>query len=509
MIVNMSMILDGIGKILACEKGPSYSAAEIVEKVSFLREDTDTSAKKNTAYLTSVSTRLCEEKCIPSENLIVIVREANTSELPNCALVIISEKPSKAVLELIQGVLADYQRWVEMLWHHMMGNSTIEELVECCHEKLQNPIIVMDSSMKMLSYSVNDVMEDHHWEEVKRKGYLGSRNPMSKYIPILLDHLEKNDDPYQYFDNSEHFMTAKSVKVNSLRVGIIFVMSKHHIITDGEVSCLKYFGDIMALFMREKKMMFSNMVQKYGALIIEILNNELHDEEEIRNRLLYLNWELKQNMFIVVIQTMNEYLTGAMLQKFRDDIVMFIPDCRAAIYQSDVVVFLNHNGKDPIPSKELLILKNYLHDNNLVAGISEPSESITNMRKLYRQAQAAIRIGERIDSKHTIYFYKVYLEYNIIDTCLQHGEAEDFIHPCIRLLQKYDTENNTSLWPTLSQFLKNDGNQLQTAKDLFIQRASLLYRLRKIEKICDVDIWDRHTLHYLQLSNMFLEYAKT
>ena len=65
-----------------------------------------------------------------------------------------------------------------------------------------------------------------------------------------------------------------------------------------------------------------------------------------------------------------------------------------------------------------------------------------------------------------------------------------FSHPAVKILMKYDEENRTELSKTLYQYLLCGENVVRTAKELFIHRNSLMYRLDKIHQLTGADISD-------------------
>lgn len=71
-----------------------------------------------------------------------------------------------------------------------------------------------------------------------------------------------------------------------------------------------------------------------------------------------------------------------------------------------------------------------------------------------------------------------------------------------KLLQlKYKSEESqTQLYQTLRCYLENHQNVTQTARELFIHRSTLLYRLDRIHEIIRSDYSDPDELLYLLLS---------
>ncbi len=73
------------------------------------------------------------------------------------------------------------------------------------------------------------------------------------------------------------------------------------------------------------------------------------------------------------------------------------------------------------------------------------------------------------------------------------------------LLKKYDDNNKTDLYHTAKVYLELERNVLQTAKELYIHRSTLFYRLERIRKIAGIDFEDSRERLTLRLSFYILE----
>ena len=69
-------------------------------------------------------------------------------------------------------------------------------------------------------------------------------------------------------------------------------------------------------------------------------------------------------------------------------------------------------------------------------------------------------------------------------------------------LEEYDHANGTFLQETLLAYYMNGFNSAKTAEALFIHRNSLVYRLKKIEELLEIEISDY--MEYLDLLNCIL-----
>ncbi len=81
-------------------------------------------------------------------------------------------------------------------------------------------------------------------------------------------------------------------------------------------------------------------------------------------------------------------------------------------------------------------------------------------------------------------------------------EVLDYCNNKLYKLEEYDHANGTFLQETLLAYYMNGFNSARTAKALFIHRNSLIYRLKKIEELLEIEITDY--MEYLDLLNCIL-----
>ena len=70
-------------------------------------------------------------------------------------------------------------------------------------------------------------------------------------------------------------------------------------------------------------------------------------------------------------------------------------------------------------------------------------------------------------------------------------------------------KNNTELYHTLKVYLEHERNSLQTARELFIHRSSLTYRLERIQKLTKIDLDNPKDRLLLQLCFLLQEKDQT
>ena len=78
-------------------------------------------------------------------------------------------------------------------------------------------------------------------------------------------------------------------------------------------------------------------------------------------------------------------------------------------------------------------------------------------------------------------------------------------HERLLFLQEHDDSSGSDYMRTLRCYLDNHCNVVQTARELFIHRSTLLYRLEKIKEILESDLSSPDEILYLMLSFRFID----
>lgn len=86
-----------------------------------------------------------------------------------------------------------------------------------------------------------------------------------------------------------------------------------------------------------------------------------------------------------------------------------------------------------------------------------------------------------------------------VRTIAQSANLRAFIHPMLRRLQEYDQAHSTALLHTLCVYLLQEQNLHATARQLFIHRNTLVYRLQ-------LDLDDAAVRNVLRTGCILLEY---
>ena len=107
-----------------------------------------------------------------------------------------------------------------------------------------------------------------------------------------------------------------------------------------------------------------------------------------------------------------------------------------------------------------------------------------------------------------IHWFPRYTLQYIYNMLTENSELGHLYSPIYYRLEQYDKENGTSYLETLRVYLNCRMNTVQAAKELFIQRSTMIYRLKRIREIGDTDLENTDELLHLYLTFSIIEREK-
>lgn len=139
-----------------------------------------------------------------------------------------------------------------------------------------------------------------------------------------------------------------------------------------------------------------------------------------------------------------------------------------------------------------------LHGFDLQIGIGQVQDNVLKLNFSFEEAQEAIRLGKSIYKERSIFHFDDFMVYNLLGQLSKHDMLK-FYQSTIEVLVDNDRENQTNLVETLDMYFLCQGNIADASKNLFIHRNTLIYRLDKISGILGLDMKNSEVALGIQL----------
>lgn len=160
--------------------------------------------------------------------------------------------------------------------------------------------------------------------------------------------------------------------------------------------------------------------------------------------------------------------------------------CVSFRFNHSVVAIVNLTKSDLTGEQFKTELRQIVVDIKCVAGVSDSFTEMMELKGYYRQAQAALDLGERFSREDVFSFRDLIVEF-CVNQVLNDIQPAHLIDPGIFKLLHHDEEHGSDLFQTLDTFMRCNCSIAKACTLLYMRRNSLTYRLNKIRSIAGID----------------------
>lgn len=246
-----------------------------------------------------------------------------------------------------------------------------------------------------------------------------------------------------------------------------------------------------------------------------LLSGKVKSEQEIEPLCLQNHFDFKKNRLCMVLRIPEyEDMTIAKRRAFERKVFSLFDDTLEVpadsmirtVFQTHFVLFFYLNGK--VTQKEASAygmqisekLVHVLHKKNIIVsiGISKCAAGASTIYNCYTQALQSLEIGCLLHPKENTFSYFKDQIYHLLVKHYTSSELQELYNEHLGILEQYDKENEAELMLTLSTYLKCFGNITQTAKELFIHRNTMFYRLDQIKSLLHIDFENENDIYQIR-----------
>ena len=218
-----------------------------------------------------------------------------------------------------------------------------------------------------------------------------------------------------------------------------------------------------------------------------------------------LHWGKSDKLTCIRLQTQTDSATLVMEHVLHSDLFRTFPNSYILFEGTRQCVIVNISRSGAMLSQIHHSLAPLCRDYCLYAGISSPVFGPGELYMAYQQAETALAQAFRLKNERWIIpFSECALEY-ILGSVQTPLPFVQLAAPELRLLREHDTRTGTQYFETLRTFLLLERDIPRTAEALIIHRTTLLYRLKKIRALTELNLDNPWQRLYLTLSLWILE----
>lgn len=404
---------------------------------------------------------------------------------------------------LIQDVFDFYDSWFENIYY-FATHMDFDSIVKSCELFIGNPLLLLDSDYKVIAMSQNygpDDVDDewrylceHGFSSVKAVQFLNERKQLNRS-----DYLDDKPKIHQQI-LEERGCVNMSLKIISGNIicGSLVLMQKDRLFNDGDRTVLRILSDILSPYI--SKLNFNNTYKWGSSVFSKLLMGTEYDADALRMQLQYYGWKEDENYQLMLIGYRLSAVDDTMVRLLRSCILQVLPFSVVEIVEQQVIVIVNERKSEM--KQRLKSLKEVAERNRLYILRSLSFEHITYLNYAYDQIMA---MENYIDVQAAELFYsfeKIAVKYLL--TADGMNRKIYAAHPCIRNAWNNPDQRERENLESLCVYLENNRSMADTARDLYVARNTLVYRIRKVSEKLGIDFDDRDLRLYVLLSLQIL-----
>ena len=239
-------------------------------------------------------------------------------------------------------------------------------------------------------------------------------------------------------------------------------------------------------------------LENKGAYYTHLLSNYLRsdriaslDGEEARLRFKVAGYNLKHFKYVVYFRMDEESFTIREVQSIAARIRKELPNAIFFIEGGNVTYLLSVD--EFIETEDLgAKVDQYVHDSvlnqtSVRVGISSAFTNMSDMRRHFEQAQAAIQVGRVLNRSQSVYTYNNYRLPYMFSHLSQDIDYSMYLYPPLMGLIERDSSKGTQLAYTLYEYLCDPEHPAEVCKKLGIHKNTLYFRLNKAKEFMHHD----------------------
>ena len=383
---------------------------------------------------------------------------------------------------------------------HLFYGESIQEMVDSFAKGFGNPVFVFNAGFYLIAATYDMANEHEETRRIVEKGQMTEEE--FKYLndpQMPYNIIKKREKPVRMYYESIGFEQLICAIDTRKDMGHIVLCAINHPLTEKDESLLIMLKKGISQQMIRQDFVRNNSGFPYEFFLKDLLDGKIITASNVEKRMANINMRFLDNIWCLVIETSRTSRAFNQLH-IRNELERLLPGTRTLQYNGEIIALFQTDADKPLPDEVKEKLAEICESDEMYAGLSNGFNNIMNLASYYRQALQAIELGTAERNVPGLYPYERYYMHHIVNAFSQKADAEVFCAPKLQKLLEYDRNNGTELAYSLYMYLICERNTIAASKTMFIHRNTLIYRLKKIDALVDIDYENYDERRYLIMS---------
>lgn len=407
--------------------------------------------------------------------------------------------PADTSIELLYEECRKYMDMQELLFEYShsfmdlyLSDVSLQSLTDAIAETINNPVMVIDNSYRVLCDAKNIISDDLQWEENIKKGYC-SYEFISQFNQIgEVRNDQKTTVPFMagcLMSPLRRCITRLDVERKQL--GYLIAIESNNPFDEVRIQFLNIAGRIISKKLAYEALEKGNSSNvSVGNILIDVLAGNIHSKNILLDCMRYSPIRLSSKYYLILIDIENYSIIDTQMESLQNLLQKKFPLSLSVCYGNDVVMLLDSAEKVQCVKRTLEGIEPFLKQKKLKAIISDQFYELYEIHEYYRQTADAKKIMHAVKPESTICLYDEIRGYDRILSKMTLKNYRMFVEEKEEFIYRYDKEHGTEYFQTLYCYIKNSKSLQKTAEELFIHKNTVSYRINRAKEIFELDLSD-------------------
>lgn len=307
---------------------------------------------------------------------------------------------------------------------------------------------------------------------------------------------------------------------NGLPRGYISIWNQRQEMARNEKIAARSAANIIAILLEKKHRDAESQYSQKEIFLLDEICNRVQSERVALSRASAANMDTKWCYRCIILKKIDNVkskgytdIKAKEAEILKQEIRVAYPHSSLIQVENNLVAILGQSGAEIQVETEAFVAfvreKLWKNTEDLLIGIGG-CYPISKLHVSYKQAKEAIKIyllRKNEYRENIIYYDSIKVPAYLIT--MEEEKRHDLHKRIIKRIEEYDFEHGSELLWTMKAYFRNNANISQTARQLFIHRNTLLFRLEKIENLLGVSFDNQDDLFMMNMALRLQPYKES
>lgn len=413
-------------------------------------------------------------------------------------------------------MLALFERLKELWYNSNIGSlvstlgsifasTNLDHIVTQTSRIMNNPVVLFDYNSRLLAACCQQPIDDPDIVQLLDSGSLPPQYVKDMRKLDSARELLRSSTPVLFAAdgvNTTHNRLLGMVRLNRRTQATISVLEYNRKLTIADSNILGNICGILsqAVESRSKGSHHATLMSlQYENRLQSLLAGESYDLSWVSGWLNHIRWESYQHFRVISVHAPDELRNTAQRNELMEKLRQRFPHRCVFLGRTGLVILVN--PADPAVFRSFLdALEEVLPEYHAAGGVSRQFSDIRELAEHRRQADDAVRIHSLLGRRGCVCLFADLLPYELLLTARSKHQLKRYDDDRLHMLLDYDKHFGTDYYTTLRVFLQCAGSRAKAARQLFISRNTMDYRMNKIRELLQLNDNDGEECLQLQLA---------